>query len=160
MKKVFIFSSILLLNVFFQSSLKAQDNTPHIIALLDSIKNCYIGLDGYSFDYGKKEPKLISNTDSGTVWSFENSVDCKAYCLCHSNIGFIGPDKEYLRIFPISSLNPKDFYITENILFLKIYVDNMNVSISMSHPDATKLLKIKMWMEKLVQYCYSYSAEK
>lgn len=160
MKNIFIFSSILLLNVFFHSSLKAQDNTPQIIALFDSIKNCYAGLEGYSFDYGKKEPQLISETDSGTTWSFENSTDCNAPCLCQSNIGFIGTDREYLRIFTIRNLNAKDFYIEDSILYLKTYTDDANLPITISHPDAVKLLKIKMWMEKLVLNCYSYKSTK
>lgn len=159
--KKFLLSSILLCSViFFQSTLKAQDNTAQISSLLDSIKNCYNGLEGFSFDYGKKEPKLISESDSGTIWSFENSADCKAACLCYSNIGFIGTDKEYLRIFKISSLNLKDFYIMENILYLKTYTDDVNLPITMSHPDAVKLMKIKMWMERLVVNCSSVSPGK
>ncbi len=160
MKKIFLLSVVLMMNLFFQSTVKAQDNTPQIIALLDSIKNCYTGLAGYSFDYGKKEPQLISETDSGTTWSFANAADCKAACLCYSNIGFKGSDKAFLRIFTISSLNPKDFYITDNILYLKTYTDDMNIPITMSHPDAIKLMKIKMWMERLAVNCSAVSPGK
>ena len=146
-----------MMNFIFQSTVKAQDNKKQINALLDSIKNCYTGLTDYNFNYGIQEPKQQKSKGDTTSFLMGQEKNCDAECLCHSFIMYKGSEKPSLELFPINKLNPAEFIIKGNILFLSKY--DSTDSITMTHPDATKLLKIKMWMEQLTKYCSALSVK-
>lgn len=165
MKKIILLSTILLLNFIFHSTVKAQDNPQdvahknQIIALLDSIKNCYTGLPDFNFQYQMKDPVEEKHADEMTMYKLEKEKNCDAACLCHSYISYKGTDKSYLELFYITSFKPNEFVISGDTLFLEKEGSNNLAPMSMSHPDPVKLLKIKKWMEDLSKYCSAVTVE-
>lgn len=153
MKKLFFISIVAGLPYFNLSKVEAQDYSTQMIAILDSIKFMYADLPTYHFSYMMKSPTEKSNKNDMVIYKMDKEKNCDDSCICHSNISFKGDEKPYMIMFSLSSFDSKTFYIADSILYLKTFVDDMNIPISISHPDKEKLLKIKKWMEMLCGYC-------
>ena len=156
MKKLILISCLAILSFVFQSTIKAQDNSKEIIALLDSIKNNYNGLPDYNFSYQVKTPVEKKHTEEMTTYKLEKEKNCDAECLCNSYISYKGPDKSYLELFYLSVLKVSEFRINGDTLFLQKNGSQGWKPMTMSHPDPIKLIRIRSWLEKLTGYCESY----
>ena len=155
MKKLVLISSFAILNFVFQSTIKAQDNSNEIIALLDSIKNTYNGLPDYNFNYQVKPPEE-KHTEEMTSYKLDREKNCDEECICNSYVSYKGPDKSYLELFYLSALKGSEFRIIGDTLFLQKNGSQGLKPMTMSHTDPVKLIRIRSWLEKLTGYCESY----